>query len=70
MIGDTMVVNFPDGPRRVPCEIHVLTATWHPFGADRMDSIATPARRVPADMPGWRFLESVGGSWIAVWAGS
>lgn len=57
----TVSVSFPDGSRDVPA--HIETPGWIEARGHRY--FAGP-RRVPDEMSGWKFVETINGRWYAV----
>jgi hypothetical protein len=57
----TVTVYFPDGPRDVPCEIHLNND--RPLYTGGVGGVSLP-KRVPIRQPGWMFIETLTG-WTA-----
>lgn len=57
----TVPVRFPDGVRRVRATPRRRDRFCVLGDRDRIE----PLTYEPRDMPGWRFVEMVGGEWVA-----
>jgi len=55
-----VTVEFPDGPREVPSR--PVTITRNPIGKRYAPQYAGEE---PLPIPGWRFMQALGGKWFA-----